>query len=85
MVWEFIFLMVVLKIPIIYLCLVVYWAVRSDGRPAEGAALVAVPELGPRPDPWSRRSRRRRPGPHGSPTRSYARAARRVAGAAPPS
>jgi hypothetical protein len=83
MVWEFIFLMVVLKIPIVYLCLVVYWAVRGDGRPAEGAALVAVPELGPRPDPWSRRPRRRRPGPHGSPVRSYARARRPVAGAAP--
>ncbi len=37
MVWEFVFLMVILKIPVIYLCLVVYWALRGDGRPAEPA------------------------------------------------
>jgi hypothetical protein len=77
MVWEFIFLMVVLKIPIIYLCLVVYWAVRADGRPAEGAALVPAAEPGP-DHPWSPRLRpRRRPGPHGSPTRTYSCSRRR--------
>jgi len=79
MVWEFIFLMVVLKIPIIYLCLVVYWAVRGEGRPAEPAALVPAADPGPGPS-WSpRRGPRRRPGPHGSPSRSYARGRRRVA------
>src|SRR6266540_4274256 len=43
MVWEFVFLMVILKIPVIYLCLVVYWALRGDGRPAEPAPLLASP------------------------------------------
>ena len=69
--WEFIFLMVILKIPIVYLCLVVYWAVRADGRPPEPAPLLVpaeVPQLGPR---WSpRRPRGVTPRPHGRPTRS---------------
>jgi hypothetical protein len=77
MVWEFVFLMIALKIPIIYLCLVVYWAIRNDGRPAEGAALVARPDVEPRP-PWSPRPRTRRGGPHGSPLRTYSRAGRRA-------
>jgi len=75
MVWEFIFMMLILKIPIAYLCLVVWWAVRAEPNPPEPALLPAEalpPE--PRP-PWRpRRSRRRRPGPHGSP--GLARAAR---------
>jgi hypothetical protein len=76
MMWEFIFLMVVLKIPIIYLCLVVYWAVKGNDRPAEPAPVHA-----PRDDghPWRPRSRRPRNGPHGSPTRRYARVRRRTA------
>jgi hypothetical protein len=67
MVWEFIFMMLILKIPIVYLCLVVWWAVRAEPKPPEPALLPAeqpLPE--PRP-PWRpRRSPRRRPGPHGS-------------------
>jgi hypothetical protein len=77
MVWEFVFLMVILKIPVIYLCLVVYWALRGDGRSAEPAPLLASPEIDPRP-PWSRQPHRPRRGPHGSPRRSYARIKRTV-------
>ncbi len=78
MVWEFVFLMVILKIPVIYLCLVVYWALRGDGRPAEPAPLLASPDIEPRP-PWSPQPRLpRRRGPHGSPRRSYARGHRRA-------
>jgi hypothetical protein len=76
-VWEIVFMLVILKIPIVYLCLVVWWAVRSEPKPLEGAALpAALPE-----DP-SGRSRRFRPvrpprrGPHGGPARSYPRTAR---------
>jgi hypothetical protein len=74
-VWEFIFMMLVLKIPIVYLGLVVYWAVKSEPRPPEPALLPAV--LEPRP-PWHPpdRPRRPRPGPHGSPVRSFARTSR---------
>ena len=32
-------MMLVLKIPILYLCAVVWWAVRAEPRPLEGAAL----------------------------------------------
>lgn len=75
MVWEFVFLMVVLKIPIIYLCLVVYWAVKGDGRPTEPAIVPATDDSG---NPWASRPRRPRIGPHGSPTRRYARVRRRA-------
>jgi hypothetical protein len=77
-VWELIFLMVILKIPIVYLCWVVWWAVKSKPVPEEPAALQRVP-ITPRPwdDPRRRPRRRPRPPrPHGGPTRSYARGAR---------
>jgi len=77
MMWEFIFLMVVLKIPIIYLCLVVYWAVRGNDRPLEPAPVTAKD---PDRHPWRPRAPRRpRRGPHGSPPRRYARVRRRTA------
>jgi hypothetical protein len=78
--WELIFMMLILKIPIVYLCLVVYWAVRSEPKPPEPALLPSSPE--PRPDQppfWAARRRPprrpRRGGPHTSP-RGRARAAR---------
>jgi hypothetical protein len=77
-VWEFVFLMLVLKIPIVYLGLVVYWAVKAEPKPPEPALLPAVvPEPEPRA-PWRRpvRPRRPRPGPHGSPVRGFARTSR---------
>jgi hypothetical protein len=76
-VWEFVFLMLIMKIPIAYLCFVVYWAVKSEPRPSEFAALPAQVLPEPR-SPWSRPvgARPRRRGPHGSPSRSYARSAK---------
>jgi hypothetical protein len=75
-VWELIFLMVILKIPIVYLCWVVWWAVKAKPLPEEGAALQPVP-VDPRPwDDPRRRRRPRPPRPHGGPTRSYARSRR---------
>jgi hypothetical protein len=78
MVWEFVFMMLILKIPIVYLGLVVYWAVKAEPEPPEPALLpVVAPELEPRP-PWRPQLRRRRPrtGPHGSPARGFARTKR---------
>jgi hypothetical protein len=76
-VWEFVFMMVILKIPIVYLCLVVYWAVKAEPKPPEPALLPAVVPGQDPPGPWQPRRRRRpRPGPHGSPIRRYARASR---------
>jgi hypothetical protein len=66
MVWEAVFMLIVLKIPVAYLCLVVWWAIRSEPRDAEPAALVPVADT-PSPEPrgWSRRRRGGppRPGP----------------------
>jgi hypothetical protein len=78
MVWEFVFMMVILKIPIVYLCLVVYWAVKAEPKPPEPALLPVQPDLPEPRSPWRRARRPRRPrgGPHGSPARGYARTAR---------
>ena len=70
-------MLVILKIPVVYLCLVVWWAIRAEPRPLEGAPLAVAPPESP-PDRgrrWARR-RPRRPGPHGAPARSYPRTAR---------
>jgi hypothetical protein len=53
---EIIFLMLVLKLPILYLIGVVWWAVRAEPRPPEPAPLL-VPAGTEPPD------RHRRPGP----------------------
>jgi hypothetical protein len=75
-IWEIVFLMVILKIPIVYLCVVVYYAIKAEPKPEAGAAVtvLAGPDE-PGPD-WRRRTRRRRPWrPHGGPARSYPRTA----------
>jgi hypothetical protein len=53
---EVVFMLVILKIPVIYLCAVVWWAIRAEPRPPEGAL---NPARLPEPDPcsWSRRRR----------------------------
>jgi hypothetical protein len=76
-VWEFIFMIVILKIPIVYLCWVVWWAVRAEPEPLEPAVLPAklpddLPGRGWRFHP----DRPRRRGPRGGPSRSYPRTAR---------
>jgi hypothetical protein len=72
--WEIVFLMVILKIPIVYLCAVIYYAIKSEPRPEEGAEVTV--STGPEDDGPGRRRRRlpRFPRPHGSPTRRYPRA-----------
>jgi hypothetical protein len=63
-VFEIVFLLVILKIPIVYLCAVVWWAIRAEPRPLEGAPMPA--ELPTPPCPWTRNRRRGpRPGPRG--------------------
>jgi len=82
-VWELIFLMVIMKIPILYLCWVVWWAIKAEPRPEEGAALPAVlPQDPPGSDRGWRFRRRPRPRPvrpHGGPVRAYARVGRLTA------
>jgi hypothetical protein len=62
--FELLFMMVILKIPIVYLCLVVWWAIRAEPRPLEGAVRPVEPRcpwrpLRPRGGPSPRFSRRR--------------------------
>jgi hypothetical protein len=73
--WELIWLMVIMKIPILYLCWVVYWAIKSEPRPEQPAAVVGA-EDGSDPRSWTPSPRSRRLGPHGRPTRTYARTRR---------
>jgi hypothetical protein len=77
MTWELIWMLVILKIPVVYLCLVVWWAVRAKPLPLEPALRPVSSGPDPRPG-WrfSRRPRHPRRGPHGSPGRGYARVAR---------
>ncbi|HUQ22224.1 MAG TPA: hypothetical protein VM049_04345 [Gaiellaceae bacterium] len=63
MIWELVFMLVILKIPVVYLCAVVWWAVKAEPQPLEGAGVVGV--LGPDPgcDWQTRRARALRRGP----------------------
>jgi hypothetical protein len=57
-VWEAIFMLVILKIPLIYLGVVVWWAVRAEPEVADGGDEVGV--LAPlEPCSWNDRRRRR--------------------------
>jgi hypothetical protein len=73
-VWELIWLMLIMKIPILYLCWVVYWAIKSEPRTEEPATAGVPNDDGP--SGWRPRPHPRRPGPHGRPTRTYARSRR---------
>ena len=75
-VWELVFLMVILKIPIAYLIGVIWYAIKAKPLPGAGAGVTA--RVGPEP-PSGDRLRPRRfggPRPHGGPTRTYPRAPR---------
>ncbi len=64
-------MMVILKIPIAYLCFVVYWAVKAEPKPPEPVR-AASPADGPEPRaPWSpTRAPRPRRGPERGPVRA---------------
>jgi hypothetical protein len=81
-VWEIVFLMVILKIPLVYLCLVVWWAIKAEPRPPEPATLVRAGELEPSGPAGPRPSRRLHPRPRRGPTRTYPRTPRTAAAAA---
>jgi hypothetical protein len=78
--WELIFLMLIMKIPIVYLIAVVWYAIKAEPRPPEGAARLVAP-LDGSPQDWSARRSRHTPrpfrgGPHGSPRRRAGRPVR---------
>ena len=72
--WELIFMVLILKIPLVYVCWVVWWAIKAE--PVIGAEGEPVHESNWRP--WRRDPdrTRRRGGPHGSPARAERRRAR---------
>ena len=82
--WAFIFLMLIMKVPIVYLGTVIWWAVQEPKPPEGVAKLAELPEPLLPWRPW--RLRRRgvpRQGPHFSPERRplpTARAGRTYAG-----
>jgi hypothetical protein len=61
---ELVFMMVILKLPIVYLCAVVYWAIRAEPEPLEGAPL---PERARPPGPRRPRGGPERRSPGGRP------------------
>jgi hypothetical protein len=76
---EIVFLMLVLKLPIVYLIAIVWWAVRAEPRPNEPAVVHAAVGDDPSAPRRFGPRRPRRGGPHerGGRSRRAARAARR--------
>jgi hypothetical protein len=69
MVWEAVFMLLVLKIPLVYLGFVVWWAIRAEPAQGEPETPVRVTDTPPAPPVWSRRDRTRRPLRPGPPRR----------------
>lgn len=66
-------MLVLLKIPIVYLCMVVWWAIRAEPRDEEPIVPVKVTDTPPAPSldrSWKPRAGRRPPGRRGARTRS---------------
>jgi len=80
-VWEAIFMLVVLKIPLVYLGAVIWWAIRAEPSATDGPEEVGV--LAPlTPCGWDEWRRRRSPRPGHRPIRprrSFRSAQARVA------
>jgi hypothetical protein len=57
MLWELVFMLVVLKIPVVYLCAVVWWAIKAEPQPPAGALTVAATDARPPECGWRRRLR----------------------------
>ena len=87
--WTFVYLMLILKIPIVALLTIVWWAIRSTPEesepvPSDGGGGTKVPPRQPR-HPRPVRPRHPRRGPHGDPlplppprTRTVVARARRI-------
>ncbi len=66
MAWEIIFMLVILKIPIVYIAVVIWWAIKAEPEPGEYAGVAVLSDTpAPGSAPRLRRPRGRRPGrPH---------------------
>jgi hypothetical protein len=54
MVWEVVFMLVLLKIPIVYLCTVVWWAIRAEPHDERPSVAARIPDTPASPPGWSR-------------------------------
>ena len=59
--WEAVFFLVLLKIPLVYACLVVWWAIRAEPREEHPVATGVLTDTPTTPAPWTRASRHRGP------------------------
>jgi hypothetical protein len=80
MLWEVFFMLVILKIPVVYMCAVVWWAIRAEPEPPapplDGVPVAApAAPAGPRCD-WRARVAARRDRPSPRPRRAPARPVR---------
>jgi hypothetical protein len=57
MVWEAVFMLVLLKIPIVYLCMVVWWAIRAEPSDELPTTRVPVSDTPAPPSSWTRAAR----------------------------
>lgn len=64
-VWEAVFLLLILKIPLVYLCVVVWWAIRAEPTAGDGQEPVRsfVPLTPCGWDDWKQRRGTRLPRP----------------------
>ena len=65
--WEIVFMLVILKIPIVYLCVVIWWAITAEPTGPEPTEVAVVADTPPTGDAPRRRGpvRRRPARPHG--------------------
>jgi len=62
MAWEIIFMLLILKIPIVYVCVVVWWAIKAEPSPPDLAGVAVVADTPPAGGSrLRRRTGRRRP------------------------
>ena len=66
MTWEIIFMLVILKIPIVYIAVVIWWAIKAEPEPEDLAGVAVLSDTpSPGSSPLRRPRRGRRPGrPH---------------------
>jgi hypothetical protein len=53
-VWELVFMLVLLKIPLVYLCMVVWWAIKAEPREEPPTTSVQVSDTPAPHAGWSR-------------------------------
>jgi len=47
MAWEIIFMLVILKIPIVYIAVVIWWAIKAEPEPGELAGVTVLSDTPP--------------------------------------